>query len=399
MSVDDVEGKIINYSRSLNDYIIKLRREIHMYPELRFEEYRTAQLVLDELSAMGIETFRVAGTGVIGVVRGSGNNGIVALRADMDALPIHEENDVFYKSRIPGRMHACGHDAHVAMLLGAAKVLNELRDYLNGSVKLVFQPAEEGGAGAERIVREGVLDDVGAIYGIHVWAELPSGVIATRRGAMNASATSFIIRIKGLGGHAAHPELTRDPTTPAADIYNAIQKIVSRAVDPFTPIVISTPKFEGSSASNVIPDEVRIYGTLRVFDLELRDRILKRLEAIVKHYSLAWDCEGILELSEVSYPSVVNTPELADFVMNIARKLGDVREAPMTMGAEDFSYYLQKIPGVFIVLGIRNESKGIVYPHHHPKFNVDEEVLWKGTALYALLAYNHLKAGIYVKKC
>ncbi|MCS7112313.1 MAG: amidohydrolase [Ignisphaera sp.] len=389
MSINSVKDRIIERSRSLNSYIVRIRREIHMYPELRFEEYRTSQLIFDELRSMGIDVFRVAGTGVIGVVKGDRSGGVVALRADMDALPITEENDFSYKSRVPGKMHACGHDAHVAMLLGAATVLSEFRDYLRGCVKLVFQPGEEGGAGAEKIIREGVLDDVEAIYGIHVWSELPSGVIATRRGAMAASATSFVIRIKGSGGHAAHPELTKDPTIPAADIYNAIQKVVSRSIDPFTPVVISTPKFEGSNASNVIPDEVRIYGTLRVFDLELKERILKRLDKIVRHYSLAWECEGAIDIIGTQYPPVVNTPELAEFVMNIAKELGEAKEAPMTMGAEDFAYYLQKIPGVLILLGVRNEDKGIVYPHHHSKFDVDEEVLWKGTALYALLAYSH----------
>ena len=388
--LDVVESRIVELSKSLNDYIVGIRREVHAYPELRFEEFRTSELVFNELKSLGIDVYRVGGTGVVGVVRGRGDV-TVALRADMDALPIREENEVPYKSRVPGKMHACGHDAHVAMLLGAAKVLVSVKDCLRGSVKLIFQPAEEGGAGAKKLVEEGVLDGVKAIFGIHVWAELPSGVIATRKGPMNASATSFMIRIKGLGGHAAHPELTKDPTAPAVDIYNAIQKVVTRNVDPFTPIVVSTPRFEGSNASNVIPDEVRIYGTLRVFDLGLRDRVLKRIEDIVKYYSLAWGCEGTLEITEVSYPPVINDSELADFVLRIASKLGEVREAPMSMGAEDFSYYLEKVPGVFIILGIRNEGKGIIYPHHHPKFNVDEDILWRGTALHALLAYNYLK--------
>ncbi len=209
-----MEDKIIELAKQLESYVVEKRRDFHMHPEVRFEEVRTSQIVEEELKKLGYEVVRTAGTGVIGILRGSKEGKTVALRADMDALPIQEENDVPYKSKIPGKMHACGHDAHTAMLLGAAKILAEIKDQLEGTVKLIFQPGEEGGAGAKKIVEEGHLDDVDAIFGIHVWAQLPSGVIATRKGPIMASSDGYIIRIKGKGGHAASPHLANDPTKP-----------------------------------------------------------------------------------------------------------------------------------------------------------------------------------------
>jgi len=386
----ELDRRIIELSKDLEPYIVERRRDFHEHPELRFEEVRTSQVVEEELRKLGYRVERAAQTGVIGVLEGGREGKTVALRADMDALPVMEENDLPYKSLVPGKMHACGHDAHTAMLLGAAKVLSEIRESLKGRVKLIFQPGEEGGAGAKKIVEEGHLNDVDAIFGIHVWAHIPSGVIATRRGPFMASSDGYVIKIRGKGGHAASPHLAIDPTNPAADIYNALQKIVSRYTNPLSPVVISTPVLRGSDGYNVIPDEAEITGTLRTFDMSLRDSVIRKIQDIVKYYSKAWDCEGSFELFRVSYPPTVNDPELADFAMEVAKDLGAVEEAEMTMGAEDFAFYLQKVKGAFLFLGIRNERKGITYPHHHPKFNVDEEVLWKGTALYALLAYRYL---------
>lgn len=385
-----LEERIIGRAKELESYVIDKRRDFHRHPELRFEELRTSSIVEEELRKLGYDVTKAAQTGVIGLLSGKGNGKTIALRADMDALPIVEENDTPYKSEVPGKMHACGHDAHTAMLLGAAKILSEIKEQLAGKVKLIFQPAEEGGAGAKAVLDEGHLDDVNAIFGIHVWAHLPSGVIATRKGPFMASSDGYIIKINGKGGHAASPHLAIDPTNPATDIYNALQKIVSRYVNPLHPVVISTPVMKGSQGYNVIPDEVEIMGTLRTFDMELRDRIIRKIEDIVKYYSKAWDCEGTFELFRVSYPPTVNAPEMADFVAEVAKPIGPVVEAEMTMGAEDFAFYLQKVKGAFIFLGIRNEEKGITYPHHHPKFDVDEGVLWKGVALYSLLAYKYL---------
>lgn len=384
-----MEGLIVKRAKELEEYIVERRRDFHMHPELKFEESRTSEVIERELSSFGFEVIRTAKTGVIGVI-GRKEGRVVALRADMDALPLAEESDLPYKSKFLGRMHACGHDGHMAMLLGAAKVLSEVKDSLKGRVKLIFQPAEEGGGGAKVIVDEGHLDDVDAIFGIHLWFELPSGFIATRKGPLMASSDGFLIKIKGKGGHGATPHLTNDPTSPAADIYNALQKIISRYKDPLSPAVLSLPFIQGSDAYNVIPDEVRMMGTLRTFDVDLRNEIVSRMKRIVEGYSRAWDCEGSFELSRIPYPPVVNHPELVDLVFEVGRLLGPTIEAPMTMISEDFSFYLGKTRGVFTFLGIRNDDKGISYPHHHPKFNIDEDVLWMGAALYALFAYSYL---------
>ncbi|MCD6362451.1 MAG: amidohydrolase [Synergistetes bacterium] len=367
-----------------------MRRRFHMYPELKFEEKETSKIVKKELEKFGYETYTIAETGVIGILKGSGNK-MVALRADMDALALEEENDVPYRSKIPGKMHACGHDAHTAMLLGAAKILSEIRDSLGGNVKLIFQPAEEGGCGSQKIIEEGGLKGVNAIFGIHVWADLPSGTIATRKGPMMASSDGFLIEIRGKGGHVALPHLTKDPTVPAADIYNALQKIVSRYTNPFSSVVIAAPVVESSHAYNVTPSRIVMQGTLRTFDMEIRNAVMERLKRVVEKYSEAWDCEGKVSLFRAPYPPTVNTSELAEFIMDTAREISEVAEAQMVLVSEDFSYYLQEIPGAFAFLGIKNEGKNIIYPHHHPRFDVDEDVLWKGVALYVLLAYGYLR--------
>ena len=360
-----------------------------MHPETKWEEFRTSKIVEEELKGMGYEVNRVAKTGVIGILRGNGK-GVVGLRADMDALPIQEENDVPYKSKVPGKMHACGHDAHTAMLLGAARILSEIKEKLNGTVKLIFQPAEEGGLGAKKLVESGFLNDINAFFGIHVWSLLPSGKIGIRSGPLLASADAFKIEIKGKGGHGAAPHLSVDPIVVASDLINAYQKIVSREVDPLDSAVVSVTSIRAGTTFNVIPGRLEMLGTIRTFKESTRNYIVKRMKEITELYAKAMRCETSYELSVEHVPPTVNDKKLAEFAREILKDIGDVVEPEPTMGAEDFSFYTRIAPGLFIVLGVRNEKKGIVYPHHHPRFDVDEDVLWMGAAIHSLIAYEYL---------
>ncbi|ASJ17224.1 peptidase M20 [Thermococcus chitonophagus] len=380
---------IIEKARELEEYIIKMRREFHMYPELKYEEVRTSKIIREELEKLGYKIIRTAETGVIGVLK-KGNGKTVALRADIDALPIQEENDVPYKSKIPGKMHACGHDAHTAMLLGAARVLREIP--FDGTIKLIFQPAEEGGLGAKKIVEEGHLDDVDAIFGIHVWADLPSGVIGIRHGALLASADAFKVRIVGKGGHGAYPHQTIDPIAIAVELVDGYYKIPIREIDPIEPVVISVTSIKAGTTFNVIPEEAEILGTIRTFNEKVRDFIVERMEKITREYADGMRGSAEFTLTMEHIPPTINDEKLAKFAREVLSPLGEIVEPKPSLGAEDFAFYTTKAPGLFVLLGIKNEKKGIIYPHHHPKFDVDEAVLWKGTAIYSLLAIEYLKS-------
>ncbi|MHA1972679.1 MAG: M20 metallopeptidase family protein, partial [Candidatus Hodarchaeales archaeon] len=339
-----------------------------------------------ELEDIGFNAIKTAKTGLIATISTSKEGNTIALRADIDALNIQEQNDVPYCSKNKGKMHACGHDAHTAMLLAAAKIIKENMDYLKGTIKLVFQPAEEGWAGAKHILDEGHLNDVDYIFGLHVWQDLPSGVIAVRRGPTFASSDRFKVIIKGKGGHVANPHQTIDPTSVLNDIYSAMQKVISREINPFEHVVLALPVISGSKAHNIIPDKVQLQGTLRTLNPIVKEYIIKRLTNIVEGYSKAWRCEGKIEFDEMAYPAVINDNTAVDKATKILAKFERVHTMKPTMIGEDFAFYLQKIKGALFTLGISNQEKGIIYPHHHPKFQVDEDILWKGTALYAILS-------------
>ncbi|EHR77703.1 peptidase M20 [Thermococcus litoralis DSM 5473] len=371
----------------IKDQIIAWRRDFHMHPELGYEEERTSKIVEEHLREWGYRIKRV-GTGIIADI-GKGEK-TVALRADMDALPVQEENDVPYKSRIPGKMHACGHDAHTAMLLGAAKIIAEHENELPNKVRLLFQPAEEGGNGALKMIEGGALEGVNAIFGIHVWMELPSGVVGIREGPFMAGVGRFEVEIEGKGGHGASPHETIDPIPIAAQVILAFQTIISRNLNPLESGVVSVGSIKAGEAFNVIPERVYMSGTYRFFTSETKSLIEKRIEEILKGTTLANNASYGLKIEEVG-PPTINDPEMVSLARKVAQNLGlKVEEVPKTMGAEDFAFYLQKVPGAFIALGIKNEEKGIIYPHHHPRFNVDEDVLHLGTALEVGLVFERI---------
>ena len=382
---------IIDKSKELESYIIEKRRDFHRNPEIKFEEERTSRIVKEELEELGYSIKETAETGVVATLNGGKEGKTVALRADMDALELQEENDVPYKSQIDGKMHACGHDAHTAMLLGAARILSEMKDELEGTVKLVFQPGEEGGAGAKKILDEGNLKDIDAIFGLHVAAHQKSGAIEVSPGPIMASSDSFLITIKGEGGHAAHPHQTHDPMIPANDIYDALNKIVTSNIDPLSTAVVKAPKIKTADSYNVIPEKVIMNGTIRTFDLDVREKIVDRIKQISEHYSKAWDCKSEFELERNYYPPTVNDENMSEFVKNVAKEYFEIEEFEKEMGAEDFAFYLQEKPGCFMFMGTGDEEKGTEYPAHHPKFDVDEGELHKGTALYAKMAIEFLK--------
>ena len=383
-------------AKKISDWIIDIRRELHKHPELMYEEIKTSALVRRELDNLGISyQSPIAKTGVLASI-GNGNGPCVALRADMDALPIHEETDVPFRSEVDGKMHACGHDCHTAMLLGAAKILKSREHEFNGTVKLFFQPAEEGGAGGKLMRDEGALENptVERIFGLHVWPQMPTGQIGSREGTFLAATTFLDLTIKGVGGHAAVPHLTKDPVLTSAQIITNLQSIVSRELDPLDSGVVSISAIQGGQAANVIPSEVKILGTLRSLTMNGLKKLQKRVKEIAENIAKAHDCEAIVEYPGNDYPPTVNDGEMWDFAKKVGSDmLGEenVSELDAVMGGEDFAYYTEKVKGCFVVLGMQNEDIDAIYSVHHPMFKADEDALHIGTALHTMFALKSLE--------
>jgi IAA-amino acid hydrolase len=386
--------ELLDRAKQLHERLRAWRREIHRYPELTFTEQRTAGLVNATLLDLGVETeTEVAKTGVVGHIRG-GAGPTVGLRADMDALPIQEINGTAFDSTRPGIMHACGHDAHTAMLLGAATILQELADQqrLPGSIRLLFQPSEEaqdaeGKSGGMRMVEEGALHGVDAVFGLHVSPFQYVGEVATRSGPMMAAADEFEFTLHGSGGHAARPHITVDPIALSGHVINAIHQVVSRRLNPLDAGVITIGTINGGTVSNVIPDTVKMTGTIRSFSREGRQRLHEELHKAVRVVeALGGRAELIIRSG---YPPTVNSAEATEVMMAAMRDLlgaEHVQEAEMGMGAEDFSFMAQAAPGSFLRVGVRNPQWDKPYPVHRADFRMDEDALPIGAAALAAAA-------------
>ena len=373
------------------DDAVAIRHHLHMHPELSYQEFETSKFIQQQLTAYGIPFEVMATTGVVGLIEGRNPaSRVVALRADMDALPIDEQNTVSYKSKHPGIMHACGHDVHTTVLLGAARILKELKDEWEGTVKLIFQPGEERNpGGASIMIREGVLENPRpqCIFGLHVHPQLETGKLSFRGGKVMASADEIYITVRSKGGHAAAPHLTVDTILCASHIVVALQQVVSRNSSPFSPSVLSICSMQGGHTTNVIPSEVHLMGTFRTMDEHWRFRAHELIEQQARAVAAGMGAEIDVRI-DVGYPCVYNNEALNEEAMTLAKDfMGEahVEETELRMGAEDFGYYSQEIPGCFYRLGTGNVEMGITSGVHTPTFNVDERAIPIGMAMMAWL--------------
>ncbi|MUL37469.1 M20 metallopeptidase family protein [Gloeocapsopsis dulcis] len=393
--------------QALQPQLVAWRRKLHQRPELGFQEHLTAEFVAQKLQEWGIEHhLGIAKTGIVAVIRGEGSGiggqgeektssktPVLAIRADMDALPIQEENDVPYRSQHDGVMHACGHDGHTAIALGTAYYLSQHRDTFSGTVKIIFQPAEEGPGGAKPMIEAGVLKnpDVDAIVGLHLWNNLPLGTVGVRSGALMAAVETFRCTILGKGGHGAMPHQTVDSIVVAAQIVNALQTIVARNVNPIESAVVTVGELHAGTALNVIADTARMSGTVRYFNPKLEGYFAQRIEQIIAGICQSHGATYELNYSQL-YPPVINNPEMAEFVRSqavrvIETPLGIIPEC-QTMGGEDMSFFLQEVPGCYFFLGSANLSRNLAYPHHHPRFDFDETALSMGVEIFVRCVEN-----------
>ncbi len=382
-------------AEALRAALVDRRRDLHRHPELAFNEVRTAGIAAAALNALGLEVRTGVGqTGVIGLLEGGQPGPVVLVRCDMDALPIVEENDTPYCSQAPGRMHACGHDGHTAIALAVAQMLAGQRDRLRGTVKFVFQPAEEIGRGADAMIADGALDDPqpAVCYGLHLWNDIPCGQVAVTAGPFMAGSDGLQIVVRGRGSHAALPQHAADPVVAAAALVLALQTVVSRSVSPLEAAVVSVTRVQAGTALNIIPEQVTLGGTIRTFKPAVRALVVERVRAVAAAVAAAHGCQAEVTVEQLTQP-VVNDPALASALQARLRQAApdlDFISGFQTMAAEDVAAFLSRVPGVFFFVGSANAARGLDYGHHHPRFDFDEDALVTGAALLAEAVAQHV---------
>jgi len=390
--------KIYDQARELLPRIVDDRRHFHQHPELAFQEFETAKLVSKRLEALGYAVRNGVGqTGVVGLTQGEPGQPVIMLRFDMDALPLTEANEVEYKSQTDGKMHACGHDSHTASGLAVAELIMRNRVEFPATIKLVFQPAEEIGSGAPAMIADGVLENPRPDYvlGMHVWNEKPVGWVGLTAGPVMAGCDELFIKIEGKGGHGGVPNSVKDPIVAAANVIMSLQTIVSRNLSPFESAVLSIGSIHAGTVSNIIPPAVDMVGTLRSYSSEGRDLVLQRAKEIIENVAAGMGCVGTLE-NRGAMPPTINNPEVTKLAVEASYALGIdlvIDENFHTAGSEDMSYYLNEIPGMFMFVGSANAEAGKSYPHHHPRFDIDENCLPIGISLILETVQGLIKTG------
>ncbi len=382
--------KLLNQYKS---YAVDMRREFHMNPEPSMKEFRTSDRIVEELEKMGIECRKAAGTGVVGIIKGKAPGKTIALRADIDALDLTEMNEVPYKSQNPGFMHGCGHDGHAAGLLTAAKVLKDLSGTFDGQVKLLFQPGEETADGAKKLIEEGELKEVDGIFGIHLWNDAPVGRISIEAGPRMASAGIFNIKVQGKGGHGSMPHQGVDAVVVGSAIVSALQSLVSREISPLDPAVLTIGIFNAGTRFNVLAGEAYLEGTTRCFSMEVNDSFEDMMRRVINHTAEAYRATAVLDYKQLVVPTI-NDEKMSKIGERAVETLFGKETLityEKTTGGEDFSYYTREVPAAFAFVGTQNEAKIPYYPHHHPKFDIDEDGLSVAAGLYAQYALEFLK--------
>lgn len=389
-----MKNDVLTNAKEIQDWVLKFRRDFHRHPEPSFKEFRTSKMISEELNRMGMKVEHIGETGVVGILKGASEGKVIALRADMDALSVTEDTALPFSSENPGFMHACGHDAHVSMLLGAAKLLSEMKNELKGTIKFIFQPAEEVAAGANAMIEGGVLKnpDVDFIFGMHIWSDIPVGTVCVQEGPLMASGDIWDLTIKGKSCHGSSPWQGVDAITCAAAVIQGVQTLVSRVNDARSPIVINIGTIKGGERFNVTPGSVEMNGMNRAFSPDNRKKMPEWLKNMIENICKGYNCDFDFNYEFICAPTV-NDEQTTKLARKSLIKLVGEENIPhfdKVMGSEDFSAYVEKVPGTLMLLGCRNEEKGCCYSHHSNHFRIDEDALPIGVASYVQVALDYL---------